>query len=359
MNEFSWINWFLARTWIIEIGIALFILVLLNFVLQRILLRSKRLAQLKEHDPRTHLDYAALIPARVLLWILLGSFLIELLMRELKISASFVYISALRDVGIVACLAWFLLRWKKVFYSSVLSKASKKSVGMGVDPLTLEVVQKIYTVAVVFIALLITLQRLGLNVIPLITFGGIGAAAIGFSAKDAISNFFGGFMIYMTRPFMVNDLVELPRLSITGNIEEIGWYTTTIRDLNKKPIYIPNAVFSTEALVNVSRITHRRIDEVVSIRYEDIQSVSKIIEEIQTLLQRHSAIDHHQSYYAFLRDFSDGMVRIEVRAYVLCTRYEDFMEVKQEIFLEINNILQKAGAKIPHPLMSLFPSNSD
>jgi len=350
----SWVQWLIVdHPWMIEIAVVLLLLFLLNVILKRFLVRSKRMAHLKESDWRYHLDYAAIVPARVLLWVLLATFVLDLLTRELKLSG-LTYVGSLRNAGIIACLAWFLLRWKRVFHRVVSLRSEKEKGQMAMDPFTIEIVGKIFTITVIFISVLIIMQLFGLNVVPLVTFGGIGAATLGIAGKDVISNFFGGMMIYFTRPFMINDLIELPDKKLLGTIEEIGWYFTSVRDLEKKPLYIPNSVFSTEPVINQSRMTHRRIDEAIGIRYQDLKVLPKIVEEIRSLFEHNVSIDHHQSIYVFLSNLGEFAVHIEVKAYVLCTRYEDFMEVRQAVLTSICKVIEKNGAAIPYPTMEVI-----
>jgi len=349
-----WKQWLLVdHPWLIEIIVATLLLLGLNAVLKRILGKSKKMAHLKESDWRYHLEYAAVTPARVLLWTLLATFVLDLGVRELKLSG-LSHVGSLRNAAIIVCLAWFLLRWKKVVHRVVSFRNERDKGPIAMDPFTLEIVGKIFTIVVLFLTILIIMQLFGLNVLPLVTFGGIGAATLGIAGKDVISNFFGGMMIYFTRPFMIHDLIELPQRKLVGHIEEIGWYFTSVRDLAKKPVYIPNSVFSTEPVINQSRMTHRRIDELIGIRYADLNRLPKIVEEIRTLFEHNTSIDHHQTIQVFLKNLADVSVQIEIKAYVLSTRYEDFMEIRQSILTEICSIVERNGAIMPYPTMEVL-----
>jgi len=66
------------------------------------------------------------------------------------------------------------------------------------------------------------MQTLGFSIAGALTFGGIGGIAIGFAAKDMLSNFFGGLMIYLDRPFKTGDWIRSPDREIEGVVEEIG-----------------------------------------------------------------------------------------------------------------------------------------
>jgi MscS family membrane protein len=350
----SWYQWlFIDHPWLVEIAIVLFLLFFLNIVLKKFLNKSKKMTHLKESDWRYHLEYAAIVPARVLLWVLLGTFVLDLGVRKWKF-CGLSYVGSLRNAAIITCFAWFLLRWKKVFYRVMSSRSDRERGPLSLDPFTLEIIGKVFTIAILFLTTLIIMQLLGLNVIPLVTFGGIGAATLGIAGKDVISNFFGGMMIYSTRPFMVNDVIELPERKLIGSIEEIGWYFTSIRDMEKKPLYIPNSVFSTEPIINQSRMTHRRMDEVIAVRYKDLQAIPKILEGIRILFEHSTAIDHRQPIHVFLKNLGEVSIQIEVKAYVLSTRYEDFMEVRHAILAEICKIIDKNGAAMPYPAMEII-----
>lgn len=360
MQRISWYQWVIDRPWIIEIFVAIVVLILLNVVLKQILKKLQNKANLKQGDWRYHIDYAALTPARVLLWIFLLSILFDLLARQFALQSWFIYEIPIRNAAIILCVTWFLIRWKNVVHTIVANREDHQlSSHVPIDSFTLEVIGKVFTVLVLFISLVIVMQLFGLNVMPLITFGGIGAAAIGFAGKDAISNFFGGLMIYLSRPFIINDTIELASRNILGNVEEIGWYFTSIRDMQKKPIYVPNSVFSTEPLINHARITHRRIDESIGIRYADLSKLPEILANIQALFAHHTAVDRRLPIHLFLQNFGPSSVQIEVRVYIRKTRYEDFMEVRQEILLQIYHMIESAGAEIPYPITQVIVTNEE
>ncbi len=342
--------WLMDHAWIAEIAIFLCVLWALNFLLKMALVRVKKKAHLKETDWRTHLENAAAMPARALLWVFLIAFLIDVAARQLDLQHSFAWVFSLRNVGIVFLLAWFLLRWKRIFFNAIAAQRVKGKPSF--DPVSMEVVGKFYTFGVLFVSLLVILQIFGLDIIPLITFGGIGAAALGFASKDVVASFFGGLMLTVTRPFTVGDLIELPERKISGHIEDIGWYFTSLRDLQKQPIYIPNSAFSKEILVNLSRITHRKIDESIHLRFADASKVEPIVETIRELLAQHPEIDDQQPVHVYLAALTPYALELEIRAYTLTTRYEEFMEIKQKILLEIYHLIHKSGASIALPSLS-------
>lgn len=147
-----------------------------------------------------------------------------------------------------------LFLFAAVLFCTWLALRGKKAIQkLGLDRSSLKMFEKIYTAVVLFISTLLVLQIFGLDPIPVLTLSGVGAAVIGFASREIFANFFGGLMIYMTRPFSIGEEIELPGKKIAGTVEEIGWCVTAMRDGNKNLITIPNTLFSTEWIVNRSQ----------------------------------------------------------------------------------------------------------
>lgn len=239
-------------------------------------------------------------------------------------------------VVVVLALAGLALQFKRRFIRSIDRKRMKGS--HVPDAFTLEIGGKIFAVLLFFISFMLILQILGIDIIPLLTFSGIGAAVLGFASKDVVANFFGGLMIYITRPFTVNDVIELPEKKMMGTVEEVGWYLTTIRDLQKKSLYIPNSLFSTELLFNHSRMSHRRIEEQIRFRITDPDEANRLIEKARQMIETHPEIDPREQVDVFLLSISPYGIVIDVKAYTKTTKYLKFMEIKQELLLQINQL---------------------
>jgi MscS family membrane protein len=350
--DLSWVAALSDYTWLLKLGLFLLLFLAVNIFFRRIILHFKRRAQYHEHDWRGHLDYVFLTPLHVLLWILFAALAISLSAPHLGFENAVLNFSLVRKAAVIGCLCWFFLRWRKVFQQSLMAVQFRGKLGL--DSHSIQVVGKVSSFIVLFISLLIILQIFGLDVMPLIAFGGIGAAAAGFASKEVIANFFGGLMIHLTRPFTINELIELPGKKILGHIEEIGWYYTSVRDLRKQPIFIPNSMFSTEVMINQSRITHRRIDELISVRYEDSGKVPLLVEKIHRLLSAHPVIDHGQPLYVNMVSLGLVSIDIEIKAYTITTNLEEFLQIRQDIMLKIFDMILGVGANIPIGVAKIF-----
>lgn len=334
-------------TWILEIAIGLSLIVALGFGLKHFLKYVRRRFLSLSPEWREKIDYIVLKPIKYFLWVLGVLYAVDIVARKLHFTVLAGHIVPLRNIALTLAIAWLVLRWRNAFQQSFYAKSSKGI--LGVEMGIIHAMGRIFGVIVFLIAALVILQILGLNVMPLIAFGGVGAAAIGFAAKDMISNFFGGFMLYINRPFLVGDYIILPEKSVDGLVEDIGWYLTSIRNKDKQPVYIPNSLFLSAFVSNASRMSHRHIRELISLRYEDISKLKGITEEIRVLIAKHPAIDKNLPILVYFEGYKDFSVDILIDTYCFAMRDDDFFAMKQEIFLGIEKILTEHQAAMPLP----------
>ena len=183
----------------------------------------------------------------------------------------------------------------------------------------------------------------------LLAFGGIGGLAIGFASKDLLANFFGGLMLYLDRPFKVGDWVRSPDKEIEGTVEDIGWRLTRIRTFDKRPLYIPNSVFNSISVENPSRMLNRRIYETVGIRYDDIDKMAVIVEDVRNMLRAHEEIDQSQTLIVNFNAFSASSVDFFIYTFTKTTNWVRFHEIKQDVLLKMSEILSGHSAEIAFP----------
>jgi MscS family membrane protein len=337
--------------WFFEIIVGILVLIGMNYLFKRIVKHVRQRSLLVTHDWKEKMDQILLMPFQILLWVLGGTLVIEILGQRLGFSFFENYIDAFRSTGFVICVAWVLLRWKTVIQKDFLNKDKQV---LKVDRGFVYVISKILSIVIVVISVMIVLQVWGLNIGPLIAFGGIGAAAVGFAAKDVIANFCGGLMLHINRPFMVGDMIYLPDHRLEGSVEEIDWYLTTVRDKEKRPVYLPNSIFSSVFVINNSRMTHRRIEEKIGVRYEDFSKIPTLVENIKQAIASHPDIDGHLPILVVLNGFNQFTIDLYIDVYTLQTRYDKYLTAKHEILALIYQEVLKAGAEMPMPMMSIY-----
>ncbi|MEO5733940.1 MAG: mechanosensitive ion channel family protein, partial [Rubrivivax sp.] len=254
---------------------------------------------------------------------------------------------ALRDVLLIVCGAWFLLRFAGKFGRNVTDTRIKR--GEDIDRTTVDALVKLARLVVVILALLTAAQTLGFQITGLLALGGVGGIAVGFAAKDLLANFFGGLAIYLDRPFSVGEWIRSPDKAIEGTVEYISWRHTRVRAFNKNPIYVPNSLFSSIVVENPSRMSHRRIKETIGLRYDDFGVVAPVVAGIKAMLQAHEGIDNAETLIVNFARFGDSSLELMVYTFTKTRVWVDFHEIKQDILLKIGTIIESHGAQIAFP----------
>ena len=151
-------------------------------------------------------------------------------------------------------------------------------------------------------------------------------------------------------------MYALPRSDdreIEGTVEHIGWRLTRIRTFDKRPIYIPNGIFSNIAVENPSRMTRRRIYETIGIRYDDVRELPAILEDVRQMLMEHADIDNTQTLMVNFNSFGPSSLDFFVYTFTHTTVWTDFHAIKQDVLLKISDIIHAHGADIAYPTSTL------
>ena len=239
-------------------------------------------------------------PILAAVWIIGASFMLPVVAEHFELTELNAAL-AVRDLLLIACVSWFLLRFISRITGNIVQ--SHKSDGKDFDLTTVDALGKLSRIITIVIAVLIAAQTMGFKIGGLLTLGGVGGLAVGFAAKDLLANFFGGLTIYLDRPFGVGEWIRSPDKSIEGTVEYISWRHTRIRAFNKNPIYVPNSVFTTIVVENPSRMSHRRIKETIGLRYDDFAVVGAVVADVKAMLQQHPGIDPKQTLIVNLSQF--------------------------------------------------------
>lgn len=255
-----------------------------------------------------------------------------------------------RQVSMVVLVAWLLMR----FSDKVEEKFSEAHIEIAkIDQGTAASINKLVRIAIFVTAGLLIMQILGINIATIVAFGGAGTVIVGFAAKDLLANFFGALMIHLDRPFHVGDWIRSPDKNIEGTVENIGWRMTRIRTFSKTPLYVPNSVFSTIIVDNPSRMSNRRIREVVGLRYQDMKQVDKVTRDIKDMLMTHPEIDTNMACFVNLNGFGPSSLDLLVYTFTKTTQWIPFQEIKQDVMLRILKIIEAHGAEVAFPTTTL------
>ncbi len=330
----------------IQLGLILCFTALLGVVVRKVFRRLKQLHSLPEWV-RTLCD-SFYLPSAWLIWGYGVLFSIETLVDATDVAISVESIAKLRNIFFVSFATWILLRWKSG-YQQVINTRMRRRASAAQDLALVRAIGKVVTIFILAVSGLIVLDILEVQLTALLAFGGIGGVAIGFAGKDIVANFFGGVMIHLNRHFSIGEWIMSPNKHFEGTVEDIGWYMTRIRTFERRPTFIPNAVFIDAIVENPGRMYNRRIKETIGLRYEDVKKVDPIIQDIRQYLQQHPDIDQTKILFVHFMTFGPHSLDIEVYCFTKTTDWGTWREVQQGIFLAIADIIASHGAEIAFP----------
>lgn len=208
-----------------------------------------------------------------------------------------------------------------------------------------------------FLKSLITVTLKIILIMPVLGYWGIqlsgvaalvasAGVAIGLALQGSLSNFAGGFIILLIRPFKVGDYIETSTYG--GVVEQIGLFYTQLATVDNKQILIPNGNLSNGSLINYSAKSTRRVDLTFSVGYEnDIAHVkdilSKIVESNELILKDPQPFIGVSAHSASSIDF---VVR------VWCDT-ENYWNIYHSLLEEVKITFDKENISIPYPQMDL------
>lgn len=288
-------------------------------------------------------------PIGALIWLVGFSWVLDVLTVSSD-ATLFKAITPVRELAIICIIGWFLIRLIKQVETRLLTNEYTRE---PVDTTTVLALSKLVRIAVIITVSLVILQTLGYSISGVLAFGGIGGIAVGFAAKDLLANFFGGLMIYLDRPFSVGDWIRSPDQEIEGTVENIGWRQTRIRTFDKRPLYVPNATFNQISVENPSRMQNRRIKETIGVRYDDASKMAVIIKDVEAMLRGHPDIDQNQTIIVNFNSFAASSLDFFIYTFTRTTDWVKYHGVKQQVLLQILDIIEGHGADIAYPTSTL------
>ena len=346
------LTWIENNNWIVHIFGVIFVTVFINAILRVVLNRLNNKAELTANVWDDAVIFAGKRPLLLFVWVIGLSIAVEIVEKANTLSNElFEQTGLVRQIAIILLLMMFLVRLIKNIEKNFLEKTDLKEVDA--DEVTVKVIGRLLRISVTITGLLVILQTLDISISGVLAFGGIGGIAVGFAAKDLLANFFGSLMIYLDRPFSIGDWVRSPDREIEGTVEDIGWRLTKIRTFDKRPLYIPNAMFNTVILENPSRMTNRRIYETFGLRYSDSAKIGDIVAAVKTMLQEHDEIDISQTLIVNFNSLAASSLDFFVYTFTKTTNWVHYHEVKQDVLLKIIDIIHAHGADIAFPTRTL------
>jgi small-conductance mechanosensitive channel len=232
----------------------------------------------------------------------------------------------------------------------VLEKNLADKTKTKVDDIIFDLLNKLSGAVIYATAAILALDILGINVMPFIAGAGVAGIAIGFAAKDTLSNLIAGVLLIIDRPFEIGDRIEVwsaPAGSATwGDVIDIGLRATKIKTTDNIVIIIPNNEIMKRDIVNYTIIsTMIRVRINIGVSYDaDIEKAKDLIIGVAESL---AWVSKEPPPQVVVKNFGESSVDLQLRVWIHDARKR--MHTISSITDKVKEVFDKNGIEIPYP----------
>jgi len=254
------------------------------------------------------------------------------------------YLAAGSTVAFSLVIFWGLLRAFNAILDHAHEIALERQMGVAAF---MPWIKKTLIAIFVVLGVLLTVQSLGYNVSTILQGLGIGGLAFALAAQDTIANLFGSIVVAIDQPFRIGETVKIG--ASQGAVEDIGLRSTKIRLADKSLVVIPNRTVANEAIVNLSRFTGRRVEQVFGLTYDaKPDQLEAIVREIRGIIEAEPGVDA-TGVHVYFRDLSASSLDIWTAYVIKDPDFAKHLAVRQKINLAIMRAVDARGLSFAYP----------
>ena len=250
----------------------------------------------------------------------------------------------------VYSIFWIILRFID-YISLILHKKAELTENKMDDQLIPFVIDIVKIITYIFALIIVMGNIFNVNVTALATGVGIGGIAIAMASKESLENLLGSFTIFLDQPFTVGDTVTVG--SVTGTVEKVGFRSTRIRTFDKSLVTLPNKKMIEAELDNLGMRPVRRVKFNVGLTYDTSpDQIKMIVSEIQEMINQHERTN--QQGKVRFQEFGSSSLDILVMYFVDSPRWDDLIDVKEDINYRIMEIVKKNNSDFAFPSTTVY-----
>lgn len=244
-------------------------------------------------------------------------------------------------IKVVFALVFFfigriVIRWiRKLVRKSMQRSGADKGVEQFVDSLL--------KFSLYFLLLFMIGTKFGIDASSVAALIASGGVAIGLAMQGSLSNFAGGVLILLLKPFEVGDYIIEDTNKNEGTVKEIQIFYTKLTTIDNKTIVIPNGILTNNSLTNATAKDERRLDLKVDISYDADLKKAKAM--IMNVLNDDPAVLREDEIVVFVDELGESSVVLGARAW---TKSADFWQAKWRILENIKEKMDENQIEIPY-----------
>ncbi len=199
-----------------------------------------------------------------------------------------------------------------------------------------------------FVLIFTIATKFGLDAASVAAVIASAGVALGLALQGSLSNFAGGVLILLLKPFKVGDYIIEDTNKNEGTVKEIQIFYTKLSTIDNKTIVIPNGILTNNSLTNVSEKNERQLDLKIGVSYQsDLKAAKNILLKI---LENDPAVLKEPEMNVFVSELGDSAVILGMRGWV---RNDEFWPARWRILEKIKLELDENGIEIPYPQMTV------
>lgn len=246
---------------------------------------------------------------------------------------------------IIFVIGKFIIKFILKFVDRIFAKSSA-------DEGVAKFIHSVLKVALYIILAIAICGQIGIETTSFAAIVASGGLAIGLAFEGSLSNFAGGVMILIMKPFTVGDYIESN--GVEGTVYKIDIFYTSLKTVDNKSVKLPNGTLSNSILTNYSMNEKRRVDVEVGIGYDDNIELAR--KELEKVMNSYSNIMRDESNVVVVKNLADSAIIMEVRVWVPTEYYWDCKFYLNE---QIRVAFDKAGISIPFNQLDVNVHNVD
>jgi len=255
----------------------------------------------------------------------------------------------LRIVGIISILVLIALINKLIDAFFVYFKARATDSD---ENQLLPVINRILKTIVWIIGIIYIMQYLGINVVTILTGLSIGGLVVALAAQDTVKNLIGSVMIFIDKPFQINDWVQFN--DIEGVVEEIGVRSTRIRTFEDSLIYVPNSILADNVVNNIGLRKNRRFKTFFNLQNNlPINKIDGFIAKLKNIIKNHPHTLKDR-FEVCLHDMKDGLPSIMFYCFFSVDSSKEELKCRHELLSEILSLAEKEDINFAFPSKSVY-----
>jgi MscS family membrane protein len=209
-------------------------------------------------------------------------------------------------------------------------------------------------ILIFILGLAAVLELWGIKIGPIIAGLGLFGVAVALGAQDLFKNLISGILVLVEKRFKIGDWISVDGV-IEGTVEKIGFRSTSIRKFDKSLAIIPNFQFAENAVTNVSETSNWRIRWTITLQYNTtIDQLKKIRDDIEAYINKSDDFNQSLGVAVRIEKFSDSSIDLLVRCFTKSGSWNDWLEVKEKLAIEIKQIVEGNKASFAFPSQSIY-----